>query len=150
MYIASLARWDTQLKGLAELERRCQDPMQEVKLLSEKQGVLVGIGGEEEGHAEISTQEVSREDFRGVQGVRGANGKRSPGTRAKEAYAHKVGSRKGKSKNAAKIGRIEGDVALTLKTTCLLSRALLPDVEELCSKLSRKVQDKEETTSEPS
>ena len=28
--IASLARWDTQLKGLAELDRRCHDMMQEV------------------------------------------------------------------------------------------------------------------------
>ena len=32
-----LARWDTQVKGLAELERRCQDLVQEVKLLSERQ-----------------------------------------------------------------------------------------------------------------
>ena len=30
--IASLARWDTQLKGLAELDRRSQDLMQEEKL----------------------------------------------------------------------------------------------------------------------
>ena len=30
MYIASLARWDTQLKRLAELERRCQELMQAV------------------------------------------------------------------------------------------------------------------------
>ena len=29
--IASLARWNAQLKGLAELERRCRDTMQEVK-----------------------------------------------------------------------------------------------------------------------
>ena len=42
MYIASLARWDTQLKGLADLERRCQDMTQEVKLLSERQEVLTG------------------------------------------------------------------------------------------------------------
>ena len=42
VYIASLARWDTQLKGLVELERRCQDLMQEVKLLSERQEVLAG------------------------------------------------------------------------------------------------------------
>ena len=28
VYIASLARWDTQLKGLVELERRCLDLMQ--------------------------------------------------------------------------------------------------------------------------
>ena len=43
LYISSLARWDTHLKGLAELEWRCQDLMQEVKLLSERQEVLVGM-----------------------------------------------------------------------------------------------------------
>ena len=43
MYFASLARWDTQLKGLAELDRRCLDLMQEVQLLSERQEVLVGM-----------------------------------------------------------------------------------------------------------
>ena len=43
MYIASLATWGTQLKGLAELERRCQDVMQEVELLSERQEVLKGM-----------------------------------------------------------------------------------------------------------
>ena len=31
VYIASSARWGPQLKGLVELERRCQDLMQEVK-----------------------------------------------------------------------------------------------------------------------
>ena len=41
--IASLARWNTQLKSLAELERRCQGMMQEVKLLSERQEVLKGM-----------------------------------------------------------------------------------------------------------
>ena len=41
--IASSARWDTQLKGLVELERCCQDMMQEVKLLSERQEVLIGM-----------------------------------------------------------------------------------------------------------
>ena len=43
MCIASSARWDTQLKGLVELERCCQDMMQEVKLLSERQEVLIGM-----------------------------------------------------------------------------------------------------------
>ena len=38
--IASLARWNTQLKSRAELERRCQGMMQEVKLLSERQDVF--------------------------------------------------------------------------------------------------------------
>ena len=61
--IASLARWDTQLKGLVELERRCQDLMQEVNLLSERQEVLIVHGGGQEGHAERSSQKVSRERF---------------------------------------------------------------------------------------
>ena len=43
MRIASLTRWDTQLKRLLELERRCQDLMQEVKLLSERQEVLTSM-----------------------------------------------------------------------------------------------------------
>ena len=40
---AMLARCNTQLKGLVELERRCRDTMQEVKLLSERQEVLKGM-----------------------------------------------------------------------------------------------------------
>ena len=43
VYIASLARWDTQLKGFVKLERRCQGLVQEVQLLSERQEVLVGM-----------------------------------------------------------------------------------------------------------
>ena len=35
--IASRARWNAQLKGLVELERRCQNEMQEVELSSERQ-----------------------------------------------------------------------------------------------------------------
>ena len=34
---------DTQLKGLVELDRRCQEMMQEVKLLIERQEVLAGL-----------------------------------------------------------------------------------------------------------
>ena len=43
VYIASLARWDTHLKGLVELERRCQELTQEVKLSSETQEVVSGL-----------------------------------------------------------------------------------------------------------
>ena len=43
VYIASSARWDTQWNGLVELERRCHDQMQEVKLLpSESQEITRG------------------------------------------------------------------------------------------------------------
>ena len=41
--IASRARWNAQLKGLAELVKRCQNMMQEVKLLTERQEVLKGM-----------------------------------------------------------------------------------------------------------
>ena len=41
--IASLARWNAQLKGLVELEKTCQNMMQEVKLLSERQEALKGM-----------------------------------------------------------------------------------------------------------
>ena len=40
--IASLARWNAQLKGLADLEKG-QNMIQEVKLLSERQEVLNGM-----------------------------------------------------------------------------------------------------------
>ena len=43
VYIASLARCDALLKGQVELERRCQEPTQEVKLSSERQEVLKGL-----------------------------------------------------------------------------------------------------------
>ena len=39
VYIASLARWNAQWRGLVELER-CRDTMQEVTLLSERQDIL--------------------------------------------------------------------------------------------------------------
>ena len=41
VYIASLARWDAQLKGLVVLERRFQELMEEVE--SERQEVLAGL-----------------------------------------------------------------------------------------------------------
>ena len=40
VYIAHLARWDTQLKGLVELERLCSELREEVELLSENLEVL--------------------------------------------------------------------------------------------------------------
>ena len=38
--IASWARWDAQLKGLVELERRCQDTRQEMQVFSERQVIF--------------------------------------------------------------------------------------------------------------
>ena len=102
VYIASMARWDTQSKGLVELERRCQDLTQEVQFSSKRQEVLVGMVVSKR-DMQKETQKVSREHFPGIQGVRGAKEKK-PGTRAKQAYARKVGRRKGKSENARRLG----------------------------------------------
>ena len=54
VHIASRARWDPQLKGLVELERRCQELMREVEPLSERQEVLAGLNEDE-----IRTQSAS-------------------------------------------------------------------------------------------
>ena len=36
------ARWDAQLKGLVQLERRCRDTRQEIQILSERQEIFEG------------------------------------------------------------------------------------------------------------
>ena len=101
MCIASLARWDTQLKGVVELDRRCQDLMQEVELLSERQAVcMVASKRDMQKEAPQKYRVKVSEEFEELEEQR-----------AKEAYAHKVGRRKGKGENGAKIGRIEGDKA---------------------------------------
>ena len=38
--VASLARWNAQLKDLVELERRCRNTRLEVQVLSERQEIL--------------------------------------------------------------------------------------------------------------
>ena len=38
--IASWARWDAQLKGLVELERRCRNTMQKIQVLSGRQEIF--------------------------------------------------------------------------------------------------------------
>ena len=62
--IASLRRWNTQLKGLVELERRCRDTMQEVKLLlSQRQEILKGMVEDQNRVAEQSNGKELRSDI---------------------------------------------------------------------------------------
>ena len=75
VYIASSARWNTQLKGFVELERHCQDLVQEVELQSKRQEVLAGMVVSKKDMQTRSTHKVSREGIRGIQGVRGAKAK---------------------------------------------------------------------------
>ena len=67
LYIASSAKWHTQLKGLVELEKRCLDLMQEVELLSDRQEVLAGLV--------VSKRDMQKEPHQKYQakGCRGIN-----------------------------------------------------------------------------
>ena len=75
VFIASKAKWDVQLKCLVELERRCQSFAADVEYLGERQEVLKDLV--------VSKKDMQR--TAPVEGVGGAAGKRSFGTRAKEA-----------------------------------------------------------------
>ena len=143
MYIASLATWDTQLNGLVELERRCQDLMQEVKLLCERLEVLTGMVVSEK--APKKYQEKVFEEI-----------KEFEEQRAKEALElvqkkHMLIKWEGERERAKMLQRLRGSRAIKLwsdaRDSCPLSRA---DMEEVCLESSRKMQDKEETTSEAS
>ena len=112
VYIASAVRWDTQLKGLVELERRCQEMMQEVKLLSDRQEVLSGVV--------VSKRDLRKEAAKTYQEKAFEEFKELEEQRAKEALElvqkkHmlvKWEGEKGKSGNVAKIVRIESDTTL--------------------------------------
>ena len=111
VYSASLARWDTQLKGLVELERRCQDLMQEVQLQSERQEVLVGMVSKRDMQKEApqNYQENVFEEFLELEEQRAREALELV---QKKHMLTKVGRRKGKNENVAEIGRIVGDKAL--------------------------------------
>ena len=80
--IASMARWDVQLKGLVELERRCQSRA-DVEYLCERQDVLKDLVVSKKDMQRTALEDCQRKRLRGVEGVGGAEGKRSFGTRAK-------------------------------------------------------------------
>ena len=81
--IASMARWDVQLKGLVELERRCQSFRADVEYLRERQDVLKDLVVSKKDMQRTAPEDCQRKHLRGVEGVGGAEGKRSFGTRAK-------------------------------------------------------------------
>ena len=81
---ASRARCNTQLKGLAELEKRCQNEMQKVKLLSERQDTLKGMVVDK--IRLQSNGKVLRTDFRGDEGAGRKDIKRCFATCADKAH----------------------------------------------------------------
>ena len=75
------------MKGLIELERRCQTLKERVEHLSEEQEVLADLMVSKKD----MQKEASREYLRGIQGAGGAKSKRSFSVRTKEAQADQVG-----------------------------------------------------------
>ena len=98
MCIASSARWDTALKGLVELERRCQDLMQEVELLSERQELLAGMVVSKRDMQKEAPQKVSRKGIRGIQGVRGVKREKKLWNSCKRSICSSSGKAKGKER----------------------------------------------------
>ena len=61
VFIASLARWNAQLKGLVELERRCRKTMQEVQVLSDRQEIFTSCHvGRHKGRVQKQTDGVTK------------------------------------------------------------------------------------------
>ena len=87
MCTASLARWGTQLKGLVELERRCQDVTQEVKLLSERQEVLAGLVEDQSRLQSKATEKYYETIFEGMRELEEKKAKRSLGTCSEKAHS---------------------------------------------------------------
>ena len=154
MYIASAVRWDTQLKGLVELERRCQAMMQEVKLLSDRQGVVSGVVVSKRDlrkEAPTKYQEKAFEEFKELEKQR-----------AKEALElvqkkHMLVKWEGERERARMLQRLGGSRAIKHWTDARdnmsvesCSPSMACDMEEAGSESSRKMHDKEETTSEAS
>ena len=73
--IASKARWDVQLKGLVELERRRQSFRADAAYLCERQEVLKDLVVRKKDMQRTAPQDCQRK-IRGVEGVGGAEGKK--------------------------------------------------------------------------
>ena len=87
VYIASLARWDTQLIELVELERRCQELIQEVELLIERQEVLAGLVEDKSRLQSKATEKYCETIFEEMrEGVGREEVERSLGTRTEKAH----------------------------------------------------------------
>ena len=154
VYIASLARWDTQLKGLVELERRCQDLMQEVELLSERQEVLAGLVEDKSRLQSKATEKYSETIFEEMKGVGREKSKEALALVQKKHILLRCQSERERARMLQRLGgsraiRHWTDPRDTMSVeSCSSSMAC--DMEEVCSESSRKMKDMEETTSEAS
>ena len=107
--IASKARWDEQLQGLIELERRFLTLRQEVEHLSERQEVLADLMVSMKDMQKVAPEDFQKQIFQKFKKAGGAEDKGSAGTRTKEAQSDQVGRRKGKGKDHAKVGCVKSN-----------------------------------------
>ena len=151
VYIASLARRDTKLKGLVELKRRCQEPMQEVKLLSERQEVLACLVEDRTRLQSNATEKYYETIF---EELRELVQKKSKEALVRVQKKHILSRCENERDRARMLQRLEGIRHWTgtrdIMSVESCSSSMTDDMEEVCSESSRKMKDVEETTSRAS
>ena len=154
LYIASLTRWDAQLKGLAELERRCQDMMQEVELLSERQEVLASLVEDKIRFQRKATEKYCETVFEELRKLEEKTSKEALVLVQKKHILLRCQSEKEKAKILQRSGgsratRNRSGAQDTLSfESCSSSMAC--DLEEVSSESSKRMKTWNETTSEAS
>ena len=147
MYTASLARPDTQLKGLVELESRCQDVTQEVKLLCERQEVLAGLVEDQSRLQSKATEKYDETIFEEMRELEEKRSQKKPWyLYRKSTFCHGVKVR-GIERACCKDwdGRERPRDTMSVEPC---SSSMAGDMEEVSSESSRKMKDMEETTPE--
>ena len=148
VYIASLARWDAQLKGLVELERCCQDLMQEVKLRSVSQEVLAGLVEDKSRMQSEATERYCETIFEEMEEL---EEKRSKETLVLVQKKHILSRCESGRERTRMLQRLGGSTEIRhwigLRGTMSVESC---SSSMACSESSRKMKDMEETTSEAS
>ena len=154
VFIASAVRWDTQLKGLVELERRCQEMLQEVKLLSERHEVLAGLVEDKIRLQSKATEKYYETIFEELRKLEEKKSKEALLLVQKRHILIRYQSERDK---AGMLQRLGGSRAMRngLDTQDTLSfescsSSMSCDMEEVSSESSKMMKDVEETTSEAS
>ena len=152
--IASLAMWDAQLKGLVELERRCQDLIQEVKLTSEKQEVLAGLVEDRIRLQSKATEKYHETLFEELRELEEKKSKEALVLVQKRHILIRCQSERDKARMLQRMGESRkisywsgAQDTLSLESC---SSSMACDMEEVSSESSKKMKDMDETTSEAS
>ena len=143
-----------QLKSLAELERRCQSVMQELKLLSERQEVLKGMVEDKIRLQSRAAEKYCEQICEEMKELEEKKPREALLPVQKNNILMRFQSERDKARMLQRSGesrviRTGADIKDTLSFESCRS-SVVDDMEEVSSKSSRKTQDKEETTPEAS